>query len=104
MGVNRERQTVWKLKGDVYMECGSLTEAMKTIQSLIDTYGADAKLEYYTEPYSEGSRHLGVYVQEMESDEAMAARIAARREAEAAVKRQAALDKLTPEDRLILGV
>ena len=76
MPVNRERQRIRDYSGSrVDIKYGTLGEALEKIQGLIETYGEDAEIDTYTPRYSD-SEYLGVYVQRLETDEEMAARIA----------------------------
>jgi len=57
------------------LDCSTLSDALETIQSLIDRYGPDAIMIYdYEELYSE-NKYLALYVEVPETDQEMARRI-----------------------------
>lgn len=75
--VNRERQLRAREQTTVYLDCVTLARALAEIKDLIKTYGKDAKLEYTREQYSDSDKeYLRVFVEELETDEELAARIA----------------------------
>ena len=76
MPVNRERQRIRVYSGyDVDIKYSTLRHAREHIDWLIETHGAEAEIDTYTPRYSD-TEYLGVYVQRLETDEEMAARIA----------------------------
>ena len=70
MTVNRERMTLPRCKEDIDLDYTTLGEVSKLIQDLIIRYGSSALI------YEKRPGHLGVYVQEPETDKEMADRIA----------------------------
>jgi hypothetical protein len=72
---NRARMIVEVPETSVDINYGTLGNALETIQSLIEAYGSDARIDYYQAPYSE-SQYLYVYVKRQESDDEYNARIA----------------------------
>lgn len=70
MTVNRERLTLPRCKEDLDLDYKTLDEVSKLIQDLIVEYGSSALI------YEKRPGHLGVYVQEPETDKEMADRIA----------------------------
>lgn len=70
MTVNRERLILPRCKEDLDLDYKTLSEVSKLIQDLIVEYGQSAVI------YEERPGHLGVYVQEPETDKEMADRIA----------------------------
>ena len=70
MTVNRERLVLPRCKEDLDLDYKTLDEVSKLIQDLIVEYGSSAVI------YEERRGHLGVYVQEPETDKEMAERIA----------------------------
>lgn len=87
-----ERKLIEVQKEQVDLEL-NLSDALLLITKLINTYGADAKLEGFTERYSDSDqKYLHVVVKEPESDEQMNSRI------ENMTKYQAARDKFEREE------
>lgn len=70
MIVNHERLVLPKCKEDLDLDYKTLSEVSKLIQDLIAEYGSSALI------YEQRPGHLGVYVQEPETDKEMAERIA----------------------------
>jgi hypothetical protein len=65
--VDRSRKTVEYAATSVDIEYGTLADARDTIDYLIKTYGADARIDYYQNPY-EDHRTLSVFAKRPETD------------------------------------
>jgi hypothetical protein len=74
MTVNRERLTLPRCKEDLDLDYITLDAVSKIVQDLIVRYGSSALI------YEERPGHLGVFVQEAETDKEMAERIALEEE------------------------
>lgn len=72
--VYRSRMTFPKRMESIDLEYSTLSDALETIQSLIDRYGPDAVILEYDADYSD-NKYLAVSVKVPETDEEMARRI-----------------------------
>jgi hypothetical protein len=77
MAVNRERKQRWDEKTSIDIDGGTLADAAKEIQRLIEQYGADARIESYCEAYSNSDKeYMHVMTPRLENDKEYNERIA----------------------------
>ena len=93
--VYRNRMMFPKRMESIDLEYSTLSDALETIQSLIDRYGPDAVILEYEDQYSE-NKYLAVSVKVPETDMEMARRIAEeeRWEAEKTTRDRAEFERL----------
>lgn len=72
--VDRSRKMIRARAEDIDIVYDTLGSAFKTIQSLIERYGADAEIAPYQPEYSD-CEYIGVFIQRLETDDEMNTRI-----------------------------
>ena len=82
MPVNRTRMLIWKHQTTLYLDGYTFADALTHITNLRAVYGNSAQIREYTEDYSD-RQYLGIYVETLETDEEMAARIKQEEERDA---------------------